>query len=553
MDMSVQPIGITRILSVTHPGLPDYVVDLDHLGVDNRGAVTLSANLKFFSARVLATLPYDDQGAIFTRFVRCMRIFEEFSDLEQLRVKLQQAIAHMYAVVDFNRIRSVAFFDPGILIPDQVPDTFKAGESVGTSQQTYTKSEYRELLIASFALRLMIPIWLKFMSQYRSSIGRGFAERQAFLLINRASVLSLPAMAKLVAYIRHYIAAQTDESTLIRCQVAGAGTFAIEELTTAKVIVTVVPHIDAENFRIHASELSDAANGGTPLTKIYYCVKQATEGGPRTTTAEVRAKAAPTGGENSDGSRAEEHRAGTTCTPGEVTLMDHYANSAAFSRHFFQGLEGRMNVGELIAIQEQLRSHMEEPDEAGRHMVIYPVQISLAGWFCGSVNWRQDAVLPLKALDYIGMGAIYNVVACVQSYLLKTGNHQLAALLNAEPMIQSGMAVESPREHIREQELLDKLKSVFPASTYIRAKKRRNPKTNGGEEESRIVMAINQLVVPSNTMMGFASNNWLCRLPRAVVGDQVLRSITGHELVKTFGCPKDIRIQIANILIDIYK
>ena len=552
MKISIETVGVVRVLRIQHDGTPDYVMDLDQHGCDIKTSASLVKNFNFMTQHVLTAFPFDIQGAIAHRLIACLRAFDETTELDTLRQNLQQNVAHMFATVDFNRLRAVAFTCDRIYIPDTVPDEFHSGTSVGTPQQTYTKTEYRELLVLSLASRLMIPIWIKFIHQYRAAIGRGFVEKQAYLLINRSIILGLPATAKLLAYIRHYINANSDENALLRCQVSGTGTSNVEDMTLAKILVTMVPYIDVEHFCMHNHDAATPLNtGGTPLTRMFYMVRQAVDVGPRNTTAEVRPKHAQTsGGENPDGgSRAEEYRVTTSCTPGEAALMDFYTSSENFVSHFFRGLEKTLDVDKLKEMQKALLTQLKTPNEKGQLTVIYPVQIAIAGWLCGYTNWRDNALLPLKALDHVSVDGIYNAISCAQAYLIGRNWFTLAALLSAEPIMGSNMAVEQPRDHIRDAALIDKLREVFPAAEYVRTKRRRASLTPQ-EPENRIIVSINQLVLPSDTQLGLGSYNWRFRLPE--IGD-IKKSVTGHEQIGNFGCPRNIRLQLANLLIEIYE
>lgn len=453
-----------------------------------------------------ARMPISKQQEIFDIYREIKEMLHSVYDTAQLITALIPLVTKLYEHHQLPELSTWVSFHSDIVLPSDMVETYvESDDDVRTREKTYVKEDYKGLILLSLALRPMIPIWGEFIYMTREDTGTGFKEFYAVKLINRTHLMSSDPMVKLRTYVEHNIKADKPMYSNI-----------LNTVGTEDFPIWLLSHVLVRKLCI--SEISCVNNESTLISSIFNFVTQKVMGNPPSSLADmVSAKDFNRSSSNDDNniSRLEAFKIKQKIAPGDIAIIEHVLGDPL-------SIAKRINPNISVqTLQEFLSSAKVLNDYE-----ISTCQVVLA-------QYVLKKVVPSRGLMHVSKQKVINAIAVSQAVIWDKYK-PLAAMMSAvvtsdDALLTSGIdsKVRIPAEIMRE------LERVFPYTKVSVSKKK-------GKIENVAIRAIDEL---SNLL---SARDWTLTLP-----DYMVEQVTGQPNLRRYSCPHDIKVLIAELILDI--
>ena len=155
-----------------------------------------------------AYLPMHTQDEIFQKYSEINWLFNQYLARTELTLRLTDKVAELMDLHPFTMMYQWMFNNADINLPLQNFDTeyITSIDKPGNRERTYIKADYVNLIALAILLRVMVPIWGRYINHNKADTANAFKEFHAFKLLNKSQLLHCPAFEKLRIYIDHTVA-----------------------------------------------------------------------------------------------------------------------------------------------------------------------------------------------------------------------------------------------------------------------------------------------------------------------------------------------------------
>lgn len=498
------------------PGNNHVHLRLDHNGKssdwnvnawDQLKKVDLTEHINQFWARLRPEV----QQKIFDAYEEIHSVLSSRTDARGLTIDLLEPIAKMMDLHDDQAIKDWIAIHSKIQEPHDIKDEFSASDDSPskTPEKTYTTPEYRDLIAMALAQRAMVPVWGAFMFRTKEEIGNDWKEYAAFKLLNNTKMMKSAAMQKLAVYV---------EKNLIRDEplvAAIMGGVSVDEYPKYLLGRTVLRRVCVGDI--------DARDQLTHLVKYIFNYLRQTHRPPGTLQfgRTIRDKEFEDPNRNNDNqvSRLEAYKITQDIPIGDLSILDAPFNNP-------QRLAVNLRPDIDLALFEEFWNHaqilLQEPP--------YEPQVVLT-------QWIMAPVIPPRGLTRLNRHRMVTAMAIAQTCLWQDAQYQLACLLTAvasEARAERFMSTNSYDRQIP-KDLMRQLDELYPYQ----------PTTQGKKKSKPINAAARAIGLVAN---GFDTRDWQLTLPPSLT-----TRVTGNPNQRRYGCPSDIRVLLAMLVIALKK
>lgn len=151
--------------------------------------------------RYVSSWPEYRQDQLYAIYHMAVQTFEEVFEKKALEGLLSNYIQDIIQLIDPVRLTDYIQRDPGIVVPDSVPEEFDGSQDGYSREKTYTRQDYYELVSFCILLRALMPILGEYMDLIKEEMDIGFKEFAAVQLMEPSGILNSPPVEKLGQYI----------------------------------------------------------------------------------------------------------------------------------------------------------------------------------------------------------------------------------------------------------------------------------------------------------------------------------------------------------------
>lgn len=457
-----------------------------------------------------AKLPAYRQEKIFTLYLQIRDTYEEIYEATGLITELMPLVKGLFEEHPLEELETWVNFHSNIIIPDKFDEEYVASdEKPGSREKTYLKQDYRRLVILAIALRIMIPVWGEFIYRTKRETGTHFKEYYAYQLLNHTHLMHSAALEKLSTYSFHLIQADRPVYNIV---ISGVGT---EDFPAWLLAMVMVRRLCMGDVR--------GVNPQTHLvTYIFNYINQkitGSSGGGNFATMVKGKEFESAVSDEHNASRLEGYKIKLKASIGDIAIFEHYMDDPV---RVAQRLKPTVDLALLTESLQTCRALQNEQ--------ILPQQVTL-------VQYVLKPAVSARGIMHLNKLQVLNGIAIAQTLLWEAGHTVLAALISAiatssdTEMMISGLSSSAriPKE------LNEEIQTLFPYTKISAARKKTrnfNP----------VIHAIDELALL------FGQRDWILTL-----APDKIQQITGHEQVTRFGCPHDIKILLAKLIVELAK
>jgi hypothetical protein len=454
-------------------------------------------------------LPIQKQGDIFNKMFEIKAVIEDTFDINYLIQGLITPVAELIGLHDFEALRRKISLDPYVHIPEKCTAEYDSSdEKPGSRDQTYLREDYIKLVASLVLFKVMVPIWTEFMHHTASQIG-DYKEYFAYMLLKDSYVPNLDSIAKLERYINASIGKGGDNS--LNVMINGTGT----EDYPAKLLASLV----VSKFAM--APVNPVGAESNVITAMYYYVKQHQNGSAPTKYADMvkpKTTSDSSGSDENKASNMEAYKISQSISIGDKTMFNVYMSDIL---RVASKLDSKMDMRLLDEFYQQALGLVNAR--------ISTIQVTLVQFVLKRVISPRGVVL-LKKKELL------NAIAVAQTWLWQNNYHSLAGIVGGVAMLDDQVTfvggnssrVRLPIETVAEIEKLFPI-SVIPQGSSIKSKQI-NP----------IIKAIDKF----NEEL--SANDWTLRM-----SPEKIKLVTGYEGMTRLSCPNDIKVIIANLIIQL--
>lgn len=450
----------------------------------------------------------EEQNQIFEIFKLIRRAFDEINEWKRLSKTLQPLIQKLFEHHEINDVRTWILYHTDIQFPRDLKDSYiKNNDKTGSREQTYIVGDYQRLIALTLCLRLMIPIWGEFISQTRRDTGTSFKEYYAFLLLSNTNLFQSEAMEKLTTYVKYSMPDERSNATVI-------GGISTEDYPLWILSLVVIRCICTKDLSGHQPEFS-------LIPYIYNHVKERVRRSESSFDGMVKEKRLTESGSDSEGrtSGLEEYKIRQENTPGDVVLVNFaMSDIVAATKMMYPDINMDLLLNALDTSKILMKKKLESP------------QITL-------LQWMFKPYISTRGIGMLGKPETVAALGAVQAILWHTNHHVLSALSTAVVVEDSSYGVSHTESRARiPKNISDEIQIYYPFTQRTPVRQKNAKPTN------LCLQAIDKVCEE------FSSFNWYVSMDKSF-----LTHVTGSATNRDMVIPHDIRVRVANLVLDIVK
>lgn len=450
-------------------------------------------------------LPFGQQSAIWAVYKKIDQVFSTVHNSKQTYQTLHalvQELCELHSMERLNywiRMRSQVKYPPG-LQTEYSPEFPK--------EMTYLRTDYEGLLTLTLSLRIVLPVFSRYMMSAEKESGGQFKEYLALALLENTDIMRSPYMERLRSYV--VSAATIDENKpSLAAILGGLGTSQLPRYYLAQAVIR----------RVAVSEMKTTGDPINIISNVWNFISSGSKdidkkfGGP-TKDKNV----SESGGEDDRQSIVENYKIKTEI-PEATTVTDTV----------FVG--GYLNASMVdptidVAMVSRLWNH---------HRILTTFtpsdfQLALAGWVLAPV-------VSARAIDYLEPAELPKALVVAQGLLWHWGFPDLAALMTAvrspTTMDMSEVTYMSKQWKSASAGMLATLDEQYPHWKRLSKKQLgRTPDSNYALQDVRDVF------------QEITAVNWDLKCPR-----DLLSQVTMAEYDTGFEAPNDLEHQLVDFII----
>ncbi len=504
------------------PPYPTYAIEqevyTEHNGQTVKWTTAPFSKMNFEEDRAMfkhingywASLPMSAQDRIFELYIAIANTFDTFSEDTDFDSELTELVAELFKFHGLTKIRHWAQFNSDIVFPQypQLPvayvETTAQKDKNHTREKTYTVGDYVDLVCMILQLRIMIPIWGRYIATTGKTAGTLFKEYYAFKLLDDSDFVREAPVSKLYGYIKSVLPAEGNKADILRgISSQESSLWNMSLLIVRKLCLADIRGLDPTPILIrHISRhIMEKAKRADPSTDMSVRDKKESSNASQT--------------EENQTSQLEQYKIKEDISRGDIEfLLYNVSNIYAVANTIYPGIPID-DVDNALKAQDALLQHPANPAQTLLLM------------------WMIDRVVPAETVSFMSATERARCLcACSAAYWAK-GHYLLAALATATPVNTDGEISLSGTDSKGRlsKETLEKLEKLFP---YYR-------KTKGNKIIRDEILAIDNLIA------AFAEETWILNLSE----EQMKVIHPKQSQIRRLALPHNFKELTALLVIDI--
>ena len=454
-----------------------------------------------------ASLNKARQDKIFGIYLKIFDIFDSTDLLDEIDNLISEQVEQLFAEHTLDEIRPWVQIHSGIIFPKppELPLNFVGSvDKNHTREKTYTVSDYVDLICMILQLRIMVPIWGKYIARTSKINGTRFKEFYAFKLLEHSVFYHEPPVQKLYNYIVSVLPAEGSKADILEG-------ISSEEFPLWNLSLLIVRKLCLSDIR---------GLDPTPII-IRHISRHIMEKARRIDNGiddGIKEKKSTTDGNQSEENQIsilEEYKIKEDITRGEVEYIASCVQDAyKMARLIYPGVTD----DEVNLAMSNMDLLIKAPAEEAQTMLLM---------------WTIDPVIPSEAVNFLNKIDRTRCLCAISAAYWAKGFHLFSALATATAANTEGEIVISGTDSKGRisKETNEMLEKLFPFS-----KKQRGSKSNRAE-----------LVAIDDFIRVFTLRSWVLNL----TDEQISVLYPGYASQKRLIIPHNFKEQVAQFVIDI--
>lgn len=440
-----------RFIEDDYTGITDKTIQIEHKGqilswdIVTYRSLRVSANLITDINNYWSRLPMEVQDAIFGIYTEIYDAFETIENTRRLNVVLVDLVAKLYEYHKYEDIFDYYQKYAKIKLPLDLKDGY--GES-DTPELTYLRGEYHELVAFAIALKIMIPIWGKYISLVGAENTVMKEYRASALLINSGIVKS-KAYDRLKLYITTYWEGWTQEHSAAAV-VAGLDGSQVPNWLLGNVLIR----------RISSAELIQQSNeqvATTIISTIFNYIDNLTKTMDKQFGGRINEKSLESSvGDDDNTSFAENYKIKQEVSEGIIVMHEVHLTRRT------EDIIKRLNPEYDTSNFKQFIELVEK---------VYPDGFTPTPLSKALCQWVLDPVVTARIIDYVNYKAILAAHAATYVLLRSWGFNNLALFLFASPLENYYITNNVVRQQVTDPQL-EQLEAIYPYTQQVSTKRK---------------------------------------------------------------------------------
>lgn len=204
-----------RFVPQAEANRPNNTIVIEHRGVELEWGIKtyrmlqVNENIIYDINHYWSLLPIEKQDAIFNIYTEIHELLNNVSNREKLDRFLIQQVAKLFEYHQFDEIKKYYNLKGRIKLPLDLKTSYSEGT---VPELTYLQPEYIDLTCLCIAMRIMIPIWGRYIEILISADAAGyFKEYRAASLLRESNIVHSPAYKRLNLYVTTFWNGSTEE------------------------------------------------------------------------------------------------------------------------------------------------------------------------------------------------------------------------------------------------------------------------------------------------------------------------------------------------------
>lgn len=487
-----------------------------------------------------AQLPPATQTQLFEVYNAIYNVMEPHGSdsVLELRKKLPPLIRRIFEICPPEQVSYWVRTEPSIRFPENIrvyetlEESAQKGDQFGLrnrpSQATYLRKDYWGLVVLVVLLRMLVPVWGRFLNNTIGVIGNDVKEIYALRLATRSALAETDGYQRLEEYVNLYLAQDKFKNSVI-----GGGVSKEDVPFQTMAILTV--------RRLAWVDFSGRDPNFSLVGRVYTFIDQQMDAAERQYNESIKPKIPESGSANDQENRAsvqELIKIKEPYTAGDLTIMESAAQKPQlFLNRIAPGIPPELLAGALAAV-EPLKNNPPQP-------IQFTILQNVMGAECRQWDGeleenpkfrdRWDALFPPRAIDEMNLLEDLSMMAVATALLWYRGHHDIAALMTASP---AGAASAPPPAQFT-KENREALARLFPYAQRPPGKRRsddlRNTNLpNVAEENIEYIRD------------ALSRTSWILNLPK-----EWIAQLPNHPGGRRYSVKSDIRNKLADLAISI--
>jgi hypothetical protein len=456
----------------------------------------------------MATLPGDRQQRIWDAYAEIHELFDQNYEVMAMQNRLQLLVSRIYDEIQYEELYAWAEASPMIHIPMSLKTAY--GEN-DPKDMTYLRQDYFDLAVLAVAARPMVPIWGEYIPLIKDDVDNTFKEFVAVKLLYRTYVPQCKPWHRLLRYIEASINHRAKEATLHSALLSGLSTSQLPEWLLANTLVR----------RTSMVPISNRNDGPNLITDVYgYVDGTLQSSGHRRFSGPVSPKRIKKDDKSEQQeSLAESYKIKQEVSDGDVMMANHYFS---MPEAIVEDLDPTIDMAKLHACLGSIDAMMSQD--------VHQFQRTLAQWVLAKV-------VSMRYLTLVNKPSLMNAMAAAQALLWHWGFFDLAALLTAKEIRQEDEFISPQEMRLKiPPELMAEMESIYLNKYSVKEKQVTPRLANPGVRSVDAMFAL------------IATSDWQLSAPKEL--QAVAAKVQGSRKMYV---PSDIRIQLAQLLIHLYR
>lgn len=505
MKIGIQKVGLLRNQSSAVISHGDRELQFSIKFID-KANLTVDVDIFEQINSFWLTMPVEQQDLVFDTYKRLREVFNSCWNNDDLPGMLTPLVAELTGLHDLEKIRYWMDYKSDLQLPPRLDEKFvEQHQSSYTRDKTYLKEDYQQLVALSIAIRTMIPVWGEFVSRTEDDSGTQWKEYWAYLLLEKSTLMTSPAMMKLKMYVDSNV--NTDKVNTIAI-LKGISSSDFPTWVTGLVVVRRLGFGDIRgvNPMIHlvtqiSGFITTVLSGQESRFKSAGMVKPKIIEGQGSSDSE------------SNLSKLEGVKVKELVPAGNIVPIDVYTDDIpALAKKLCPSLDMSL----LKASLESVKVMQNEK--------IWPVQRSL-------IRLLISDEVSTKGAMYLDHLKLVKLMAVAQAILWHRGMYDLAVLVSAISVTKVDVSSMEGRARIP-KELLAVLDAQYPHPRRGTGKK-----ADKGKNPAVVAIEIIEEALSSNIWRPTLPTEWLQKLP--------------NQSNQTYYVPYEIKVKLAEFSIAI--
>lgn len=483
----------------------------------------------------LAYLPPEKQDQLFGIYSEIYQVFEYSSDFRELMQRISPLLKKMFQICPADGISywvrtvSTIVIPSDIRVHNTIEESIAAdGDQYGIRQRpvesTYLRGDYWSLIVLVLMLRLVMPIWGRFMSATVGVVGNELKEFYALKLIGRTDLINTDGFKRLEAYVQLHMSEEKIKNSVI------AGKVSKEDFPQLMLALVVVRRLAWVDF-------SGLNQTFSLVAWVYSFIDQNMNSMDRSMNEAIKPKipenGAPHGDHENRQSVFELVKIKEPIATGRIGIME----SVARRPHVVAARIAPDMPPEILETMLEVVPKLQSSSlQQGQ---IYLLQLVLGVECQDLLDNEWGAVFPARGVDELVLLEVLNMIAVGAAFFWHHGYYELAAILTATPATEQfgATSASSAAPAALTKENKEQLAMYWPHSARPSGKKR--------NEIGRVAAGPNVAIDNIELIReNLNQNSWILNLPK-----NWLDKIPNHNGNRRYALRSDIRNRLAEFSI----